>query len=84
MRFALTSLLLSVLTPMAPATFTCLAQATCGPPVKARFDKVPTGPGVGEKIPPFSAPDQSGRMRDIESLRGPNGAVILFFRSADW
>jgi hypothetical protein len=46
----------------------------------------PTGPGpaVGEKVPPFDAVDQNGQHRDLASLRGPRGLVLLFFRSADW
>jgi hypothetical protein len=39
---------------------------------------------VGERIPPFEAPDQHGRLQSIETIRGPNGAVIAFVRSADW
>lgn len=45
---------------------------------------IPTGPEVGQKIPPFRARDQFGRWQDFNSLRGPKGAVILFNRSADW
>ena len=43
-----------------------------------------TGPAVGEKIPPFRAPDQNGNMQDFNSIRGPKGAAIYFVRSADW
>jgi len=43
-----------------------------------------TGPAVGEKIPPFRAPDQNGIMQDFNSIRGPKGAAIYFVRSADW
>jgi hypothetical protein len=39
---------------------------------------------VGEKIPSFEAVDQSGRRQTFESLRGPNGLLLLFYRSADW
>jgi hypothetical protein len=28
--------------------------------------------------------DQDGRLRTFESLRGPKGLILLFFRSADW
>lgn len=45
---------------------------------------LPTGPGVGAKIPSFEAVDQSGRRQTFESLRGPNGLLLLFYRSADW
>jgi len=43
-----------------------------------------TGIAVGQKIPPFKAPDQSGQVRDFNSIRGPKGAAIVFNRSADW
>ena len=42
------------------------------------------GLAVGEKAPPFSAPDQSGAQQTLDTLKGANGTVLLFFRSADW
>ena len=39
---------------------------------------------VGQKAPAFSARDQFGREQTLESLKGPHGTVVLFFRSADW
>ena len=39
---------------------------------------------VGEKAPNFSATDQFGREQTLESLKGPHGTILLFFRSADW
>jgi hypothetical protein len=39
---------------------------------------------VGQKAPTFSAHDQSGKVQTLASLRGANGTVLLFFRSADW
>jgi hypothetical protein len=42
------------------------------------------GPKVGERLPPFSLNDQTGRQRTLESIAGPKGAMIVFFRSADW
>ena len=45
---------------------------------------ITTGPDVGARIPEFSLPDQSGQMRAFDSLKGPKGLVLLFFRSADW
>jgi hypothetical protein len=45
---------------------------------------VATGPAVGEPIPSFSAVDQNGRMQSFETLKGPNGLLLLFHRSADW
>jgi hypothetical protein len=39
---------------------------------------------VGQKAPDFSVPDQFGHQQSLETLRGKNGTVLLFFRSADW
>ncbi len=50
-----------------------------------RFDvDFKTGIRVGQKIPPFKAVDQNGKTRDFDSIKGPQGAAILFHRSADW
>ena len=42
------------------------------------------GLSVGQKAPNFSAPDQFGNQQTLDTLKGPNGTVLLFFRSADW
>ena len=42
------------------------------------------GPQVGERVPDFSLPDQHGSVRSLRSTFGPKGAVLVFFRSADW
>lgn len=42
------------------------------------------GLAVGQKAPNFSANDEFGNVQTLESLRGANGTVLLFFRSADW
>ncbi len=39
---------------------------------------------VGQRAPAFSARDQFGRLQCLDTLKGPNGTVLLFFRSADW
>lgn len=39
---------------------------------------------VGQKAPVFSARDQFGHEQTLSSLRGSNGTVLLFYRSADW
>jgi hypothetical protein len=47
-----------------------------------------SGPAIGlpsgQKIPAFTAQDQFGHEQSNETLKGPNGTVLLFFRSADW
>ena len=42
------------------------------------------GPQVGEQVPDFQLSDQFGEIQDLESVMGPNGAMLLFHRSADW
>ncbi len=42
------------------------------------------GVAVGATAPEIKLKDQSGRMRDVRSLTGPKGLVLVFFRSADW
>ncbi len=48
------------------------------------IDVASLGPQVGEQVPAFSLPDQNGRVRTLESILGPIGALLLFHRSADW
>ena len=45
---------------------------------------IKTGPEVGQQVPAFSAPDQEGRNQTLKSIMGPKGAMLVFFRSADW
>lgn len=42
------------------------------------------GPPVGSRMPDFTLRDQNSKTHTLKSLLGPKGAVILFFRSADW
>ena len=42
------------------------------------------GPRVGEVVPSFSLTDQTGAARDLDSLMGPAGLMLVFSRSADW
>ena len=42
------------------------------------------GPQVGNEVPSFSLTDQAGETRDLASLIGPNGLMLVFSRSADW
>ena len=42
------------------------------------------GPKVGAMVPDFNLPDQRGTMRTLQSVMGPKGAMIVFYRSADW
>jgi hypothetical protein len=42
------------------------------------------GPAVGGKMAGFELQDQEGKLRSLSNLLGPKGAIILFYRSADW
>ena len=46
--------------------------------------QVKTGPSVGSAVPKFEAPDQHGRPQTLKSIAGPKGALLVFYRSADW
>ena len=50
----------------------------------AAIDVEAVGPQVGEVLPDFNLPDQRGALHALRSILGPQGAVIVFFRSADW
>jgi hypothetical protein len=45
---------------------------------------IKTGPDVGSTLPSFEAPDQNGRPQNLQSILGPKGALLVFYRSADW
>jgi len=42
------------------------------------------GPAVGAHIPDLVAKDETGAPRDLKSISGKNGVVLVFFRSAKW
>jgi hypothetical protein len=43
-----------------------------------------TGPETGGRVPGFALPDQNGRVQTLQSVMGPKGALLVFYRSADW
>ena len=42
------------------------------------------GLDVGRQAPTFALSDQFGQKQSNDTLKGSNGTVLLFFRSADW
>jgi AhpC/TSA family len=52
--------------------------------VSAQNDALRTGPGIGEKVPDFTLPDQNGKQHSLQQLMGPKGLLLVFVRSADW
>jgi hypothetical protein len=51
---------------------------------RERIDVSKLGPQVGERVPDFSLVDQTGRTRNLQSIMGRRGAMLVFVRSADW
>ena len=65
--------------------FLIKAAMLCTLPIAAlHAQNIKTGPDVGQPVPAFSAQDQEGRNQTLKSIMGPNGAMLVFFRSADW
>ncbi|MDH3738167.1 MAG: hypothetical protein OER92_03160 [Alphaproteobacteria bacterium] len=49
------------------------------------LDTLDKGPAVGTPIPhQLTAADQNNVIRDLSSLTGKNGLIVLFSRSFDW
>ena len=42
------------------------------------------GPQVGAVVPAVDGVDQFGNHRALSTIYGPKGAMLVFFRSADW
>lgn len=42
------------------------------------------GPQTGERVPDWSGSDQFGRSQTLTSVMRERGAMLVFFRSADW
>ena len=63
----------------------CRADAGQAPQqTRQQIDVAKLGPQVGQQVPDFNLRDQTGRMRNLRSVMGPRGAMLVFFRSADW
>ena len=48
------------------------------------IDTSKVGPQVGAVVPAFTGVDQFGKSHTLASSYGPKGAMLVFFRSADW
>src|SRR5439155_6026648 len=65
--------------------FVGLSSDTSQAPSSTRtaIDVSKLGPQVGEQVPDFVLKDQTGKMWTRQSIMGPKGAMLVFFRSAD-
>lgn len=65
------------------AAFVVAVSLSTGPASSA--DKLQRGPKVGATVPhPVTAADQTGKRRDLASIAGRKGVILLFSRSLDW
>ncbi|MGE3176665.1 MAG: hypothetical protein AB7O32_04305 [Vicinamibacterales bacterium] len=69
---------------VSPAALPGVASPSAQSPAATRIDVSKVGPQVGEPIPDFSLVDQTGKTWTRQSILGPKGAMLVFFRSADW
>ncbi len=49
-----------------------------------KIDLSKLGPQVGQQVPDFGLKDQDGNTRNLKSIMGPKGSMLVFVRSADW
>jgi peroxiredoxin len=61
-----------------------LASAAVGAAAQAQVNVSMLGPQVGAEAIAFSLTDYEGRAHTLDTLAGPKGTMLLFFRSADW
>ena len=66
------------------ATIMATAIAALAGQAPAPVDTSKLGPQVGAAVPAFSGIDQFGKPQTLQSVMGPKGAMLVFFRSADW
>lgn len=59
-----------------------IALFACGAKPSMGATQVALQPG--ERIPMFALKDQAGKRENFDSLKGPNGLLLIFSRSADW
>lgn len=61
-----------------------VSVATLAGQAPQAVDTTTLGPRVGAVVPAFTGVDQFGTPRTLASTYGPKGAMLVFFRSADW
>ena len=67
--------------PALALVMTLLPQA---PVPRIPIDVSRLGPQVGQRVPDFDLKDQQGKTWTLQSIMGPKGAMLMFYRSADW
>ena len=79
MRIVLSQLSLAALLLVSP-----VARPQLKAQARAKINVSELGPQVGERVPDFSLRDQNGQTQTLQSIMVPKGAMLVFYRSADW
>ena len=66
------------------AVLALLSVSGRGDQAPAAIDTARLGPQAGAVAPAFAGVDQFGKPHTLASTYGPKGAMLVFFRSADW
>jgi hypothetical protein len=69
---------------MRRAWIVIVAVLAIAAPTAAQIDVQKIGPQTGAKAIAFELPDQFSRVQRLETVAGPKGTMLVFFRSADW
>jgi hypothetical protein len=67
---------------LAACAVAALGVLVAAQPSSVELDK--KGPQIGTRVPAFSGVDQLGRTQTLESVLKSDGAMLVFYRSADW
>ena len=76
--------ILSLFTVVLLAGVVCTASGLAQTLEPSKIEVSELGPQVGEIVPDFSLTDQNGVVWTRDSIMGPNGAMLVFIRSAGW
>ena len=60
------------------------AEPTPAPRRMPESDDFPSGPAIGERLPDFTLPDQSGKAVNFTAARDGRRALVMFHRSSRW
>jgi hypothetical protein len=66
------------------ALLTVFLEPAYSQQAREKVDVSKLGPQVGQRVPDFRLTDQFGNVQTLASIMGPKGAMLVFFRSADW
>jgi len=77
-------LLVVLVLQIAPLSFAAQMGADSATIRRLLSDASDIGLAPGAAASEIRLKDQNGRERDLVSLTGPKGLVLVFFRSADW